>query len=665
MGFLKSGIVLKWYSRAVLFVAPLFFLPLVNDAYGIGKMWFLLASFVLGLLIWVGESFLKGEFRIKAGRWWVWGLVILGLALASWWRMPLGGQSWGMLSPLGLGLLVSLWGWLFLWVQIGDREGGVKSLTWSGILALVLSLVLFLWPEAKLPLIWPSAENPWFVLRADWSPTGSVLNISWWFILLSVLWWGKVKKTLKEGSGANSALVFLGVMLLGVALSVYRLWQIKLVLLDIFSAWAIAVETFKRQPFLGVGPGNFLTAFNLFRPVEFNVGAAWAGKFMGSRSAILQWWTEMGTLSLVVLVWGLVSRLRGLKMRDGFWWGLLLAVVSLFVLPSSVMLWFFLVWVLSLTFQGEGKVLPLKLGESINLGLLMICGLVFVFLGAGFWRWWVPGLRSELWMMRSLRAAAAGRGVDVYNLQVKAVSLMPTLVDNRIVYSQTNLSLASGILSNRDASDEDKQQAVTLIQQSIDEAKAAVALDQNSAAAWQNLAYVYRSIIGLVEGADQWTVASFEQAIASDPANPILRVDLGGIFYGLGQYAQADGYFEQAVRLKRDYANAWYNWAYAAKQAKNDREAVMRMQQVLALVSPETEDYTLVFGELEKWQKDLDAQEATVADQTKKEVPMEEKLVQPQVLPTTEPVVDLPESAGPEITPTVKPEVTESPEVDQ
>jgi len=297
--------------------------------------------------------------------------------------------------------------------------------------------------------------------------------------------------------------------------------------------------------------------------------------------------------------------------------------------------------------------------------LLMICGLVFVFLGAGFWRWWVPGLRSELWMMRSLRAAAAGRGVDVYNLQVKAVSLMPTLVNNRIVYSQTNLSLASGILSNRDASDEDKQQAVTLIQQSIDEAKAAVALDQNSAAAWQNLAYVYRSIIGLVEGADQWTVASFEQAIANDPANPILRVDLGGIFYGLGQYAQADGYFEQAVRLKRDYANAWYNWAYAAKQAKNDREAVMRMQQVLALVSPETEDYTLVFGELEKWQKDLDAQEATVADQTKKEVPMEEKLVQPQVLPTTEPVVDLPESAGPEITPTVKPEVTESPEVDQ
>jgi tetratricopeptide (TPR) repeat protein len=74
------------------------------------------------------------------------------------------------------------------------------------------------------------------------------------------------------------------------------------------------------------------------------------------------------------------------------------------------------------------------------------------------------------------------------------------------------------------------------------------------------------------------------QAIALDPVNPRLRLDLGGIYYALGNYQAAAQVFSQAVNLKPDYANAHYNLAQSLKQLKVDDQALAQLQLTASLV---------------------------------------------------------------------------------
>jgi tetratricopeptide (TPR) repeat protein len=105
-------------------------------------------------------------------------------------------------------------------------------------------------------------------------------------------------------------------------------------------------------------------------------------------------------------------------------------------------------------------------------------------------------------------------------------------------------------------------------------------------------------LINVAENADQWTIAALAQAIKNDPVNPRLRLELGGVFYSLGQYDQAIRFYQQAAELKPDWGNAFYNLSAAHKQKKEMVQAYDYLRQVIALVEPNTADYTKAQSEL-------------------------------------------------------------------
>ena len=74
---------------------------------------------------------------------------------------------------------------------------------------------------------------------------------------------------------------------------------------------------------------------------------------------------------------------------------------------------------------------------------------------------------------------------------------------------------------------------------------------------------------------------------------------MGGLLYAAGNYEQAERAFEQAVTNKTDFANAWYNWAYAAKQQNKLGAAVSRLEKALTLVPADSTDYGTASKELE------------------------------------------------------------------
>lgn len=241
-------------------------------------------------------------------------------------------------------------------------------------------------------------------------------------------------------------------------------------------------------------------------------------------------------------------------------------------------------------------------------------------------------------------AAAKNMAGDTYNLQIKAIERNPYVPGYRRIYAQTNLALAQAILAKENLSDEEKENASTLIQQAVREAKAAVALEPNNYVHWVNLASIYKSIIGLVDGAVDWAFQAYTQAAALDPVNPMVKLDLGGLLFAANRLEEADRVFEQAVLNKPNMANGWYNWAYSAKKLGRLGDAVTRMAQAVALVPIDSGDYEKANKELGEWRKELDEaikKQQAMVEQQQKEA---ETLKTPEPLPTGEKEVEVPKT---------------------
>ena len=130
-----------------------------------------------------------------------------------------------------------------------------------------------------------------------------------------------------------------------------------------------------------------------------------------------------------------------------------------------------------------------------------------------------------------------------------------------------------------------QQTVVSLLQQSINSGRAAVTISPLTAANWENLSSIYRSIIGVGQNADQFAIASMNQAVILDPFNPRLRIALGGIYYQLSAFDQAQNQFQQSVNMKPDFANAYYNLGHAYESKNDFANALQSYQAVAQLIA--------------------------------------------------------------------------------
>lgn len=618
--------VLKIYSRVVLAVLPFFFLPIIYDAFGLGKNMFLLGSGVIGLILWMVEWFLSKKETIKVNKWLKWVIFGLILGVVSYFRMGLGGQARSISSLLGMGGLLGLVIWFFLWMQIRDRNEYKKQLNWLSISAVmvgVISILVFIIPNSRLPFTWPE-KNPLVSIGQGWSLSGGVLAEAVLFLFLLIEWIKRIAKKLKEKSDFGSyfveamAVVFFGLLTF---LSIYKLVKMGWMYLDLRSSWVIAVETLKTKAIFGVGLGNFIEAFTRFRPNSFNMTNLWASTLLISGVGILQIWAELGLVGLISVIFVILSVIKKRK-EEGFFGVLLLGVLVL-LLPPTFLIAFLLVWVMASNFDETKEVkIVLPLGEKgFNILPYLLSLAILIVAGFGVYKVTRATL-GDYYYRQSLLAAAKNDGSGAYNNQIKAIGMNPNLTDYRAVYSQTNLALASNFMSvgtGETLSTENKEKASTLIQQAVREAQAAVSLDKNIAAYWANLGIIYQSLVGTIEGALDWSVQSYQQAVLIDSVNPTYNMSIGSLMYGSQNYSMAERYFEEAIIDKNNLANAWYNRAYAAKQQNKLQDAVTFMQQAMNLVAVDSDDYTKAKKDLDDWQKQLDEAIAQYQQQLKQQ----------------------------------------------
>lgn len=588
---------------------PLFFLPMVTDPWGFGKNWLLTGSVVVGLVLWVVAKLVEKDGEVWVNGMLKWWLVLGIWTILSFWRLESGVRMRSVMTLGGWSTMIALVGWLWLWLQVSDKEEREKQINWltvSGLLVVVSSLVVFLIPSVKLPISWPK-DNPMLVINSTFSLTGSLMVELVLVAFLLTEWLKRLVVKMRTGGLGYifEAVVTAGLML-GVGIVIFRLSKTGWVWIDNTSAWMIAAETFKAKPLWGVGAGNFLEAFGLYRPASYNLTSFWSSIFGGSRYGGLQLWTELGLVGLAII--GLMVTTIVSKRKNSFeWWRVLIFGLVFLLTPLTWVTWWLMVWLVAGEIFGRRKLkMVIRAGENgFNVAPWLV-GVIIVGLSVwGGW-YWLRILKGEIVMRGALVAASKNDGVKTYNEQIKAIGDNPWSAEYRKVYSQTNLALAKTILANKELTDEDRQRASVLVEQSVREAKAAVALDNNNATYWANLAVIYRDLIGVVDGAADWSYQAYVQAVALEPTNPLLRLDLGGLLFAANRMEEADRVFEMVVQNKPDFANGWYNWAHTAKNLNKLDVAVQRLAQAVALVPVDSGDYEKASEELVVWRKELD-----------------------------------------------------------
>lgn len=648
-------------------------MPFVVDGFGFGKNWFLGATALIGLLLWVIDLLVGKKNEVKTS-WPFWvGMVFIVWAGVTFFRLSMGGQMRSMMEPLGMGNILGLLIWVFLWLQVSDKDEYKKQLsllTVSGLITGVVSLIVFVLPASKLPLS-ITKENPILTITNGFSLTGSLLAEGVLMLFLAVEWTKRLLAKLKDKDSVGVylkeaiATAFFGLILF---LDIYKIFKLGWVVLDGYSAWVIAVETLKRVPVFGMGIGNFIEGFNLFRPASYNLGQYWSTAFNGSSMGILNIWTETGVVGLMLTLW-FVSGVLKKRKNTGFSQVALLLVIFLF-LPLTPMTVFLFAWVVAnRLFEVKESKLILNVGEkNVNVMPTIVSVLVFVAVVAGGY-WWSKLIIGEVYYRQSLLAASKNDGANTYSLQIKAIAVNPYYAEYRKTYSQTNLAIAQTLLNNEDISDEDKEKASTLIQQSVREAKSAISLEGRNSTYWSNLAVIYKALIGLVDGSADWSFQAYQQAVALDPVNPLLSLDMGGLLFAAGNYDDADRVFEQVVSNKNNYANAWYNWAHTAKNREKLDLAVSRLEQAVKLVAADSGDYETANKELTEWKTQLEHinKQLELQQKQQEEAAKEKK---PETLKTADPIptmgeeekVNVPASDLQPPTPTTAPTNTQSSE---
>jgi tetratricopeptide (TPR) repeat protein len=263
-------------------------------------------------------------------------------------------------------------------------------------------------------------------------------------------------------------------------------------------------------------------------------------------------------------------------------------------------------------------------------------------------------LAAELSFKQAVDALAQGDGQTTYDKVRGAIRLNPNVDRYHSTFSQINLAIARNLAQKQDLTDAERTTLTQLVQQAINEGKAAVALNLQRAGNWEVLAQTYRAIMPIAEGADAFAIQSYSQAVALDPFNPNLRINLGGIYYGMKNYDDAVKVLELAVTTKPDLANGHYNLAFAYRDQKELEKAIQQMTLVLSLIEDKnSQDYQTAKAALEDFEK----QRPTTPEGA-------ETLTPPQgeEVPPLSPPLELPEeSQPPEVSPSPTLEVSPTP----
>lgn len=462
--------------------------------------------------------------------------------------------------------------------------------------------------------------------------------------------------------------------------------------LPFVDSWKISISAFRDLPIWGTGPATYAFDFTNYKPVDFNAEKIWNLRFDSSFNEYFQTLATLGGIGLLAL-FSLTAlfvsaayktylanrREKSENAEEKL--SLAVAGIVFFIIlalhSSTLGLWIIGIVILasfmivnlgntqrSWSGQSDLKSMFLKVAslsstssstETIKIetlpGIILTIAAALVLFTAFFaGKMTLADYHHRL----ALNAVAENQGITAYNELIAAEKLNPVNDLYRTDLAQTNFALANAIASAKgpteaapagSLTEQDKQNIQVLLQQSINEGRTAVTLSPKSAVNWEILALLYRQISGVAQNALVFSLDSYGRAIFQDPLNPQLRVNVGGVYYAIKNYDMAIRFFTDAINLKPDYANGYYNLSVALRDKGDLTNALTLAEKTLTLVDKTSPDYKTISDYLAELKAKVDAGSTTTDTQAppaaetsgalqKKELPKVINLPKPEKIAT-------------------------------
>ncbi len=385
-------------------------------------------------------------------------------------------------------------------------------------------------------------------------------------------------------------------------------------------SWKITASAFRDAPFIGSGPSSYVFNFTSYKPVEFNLLKFWNFSFDTAYNEFLQTLGTLGIVGLLALVslCLVVARISWKKLSfdnpdahldnthvlvpalaiSGLLSIFLLAIHAT-TLVSLVMT--LLIFALLMVSQKSirDRVTELSMGLKASTSdnkqfdlFPVIILIVFVITAVPLLYRTFTVVAADYYHRLAL-SQANKNGTLTYQYLQKAEALNPKIDLYRVDMAQTNFALANAIAAKQKPgentlTDQEKKTIQALLSQAINESRASVALSPRSPRNWEVLASIYRNITGVAQNALTFSLDAYGQAIQRDPLNPLLRINVGGIYYAAKNYDLAIRFFTDAANLKPDYANAYFNLAIALRDKGDLQNASLVAQQAVTLLQKDT-----------------------------------------------------------------------------
>jgi tetratricopeptide (TPR) repeat protein len=401
----------------------------------------------------------------------------------------------------------------------------------------------------------------------------------------------------------------------------------------------IVVQTLRAQTFFGSGPGTFIFDYAKYHSADVNATAFWNIRFDRGATHFLTLLATIGLLGtltwLMVSLFALFSAGRKLVQSNERNWYLLIGIFSAWLLLlvskflySSTLTLDFAFWImlalLLVVYRHDFYSVHFDRSPRAAMVVSFLFVLSVVFSVSGLF---VTGQRyvGEMAYTQAVNIDRSGdidavlsklntavnlnQQSDVYlrnialSLLSKANRSMSDPLDMTKIENESNEAFQSRQELERDNR---LRAASSLTADAINAAKRATELSPNNVANWSVLASVYRALVGSTDGAANWALQSYEEALKREPNNPALHTNIGDIYLLQAEVAakkrkigdeaaktaaqiemdellgKATDSFNKAIELKGDYASAHFSLALTLDHQGKLKEAIKNMETAMS-----------------------------------------------------------------------------------
>ena len=424
-------------------------------------------------------------------------------------------------------------------------------------------------------------------------------------------------------------LAFSVLMLLPVRLNIFTWFSIPT---EVSPSWSASLDIdkqiLKEKPIFGTGPGSYSYAYGLYHDKVLNQTDFWNVRFNQGVSKIASQPVILGIagwLAWAFSVFGFAGYgLFILVKRRGRGWPLAMATFSTWFLLAFLQFFYgtnltleFIFWImLALSFLSL-KTLAVKGSEDNEVAIAKIPAMAVTFDRTSPFASLLSFLFVVVLVMTISALYLGGsyyyadilyqKGVNLVNakndLTNGAVKISNAVMLNPYndLYLRTLAQAALQKVTEEIAKPQSAQRdanAQNLIATAINIGKRATDLAPLNVDNWLARAAIYRAVIGLINGAEQWAFDAYNETIKLEPQNPFYYLELGRTYVlssdMLAQAAQkdkdaaakqkdylakAEEFLKKSVELKPAYAQALFELALVYDRSGQSNEAIASMVQ--------------------------------------------------------------------------------------